>query len=55
MFEVNVVAPRAWVRAAYWAYMREWGGSVVNVTFVAGVRGDRESEDTESPRRPLPI
>ena len=41
LFRVNVVAARAWVRAAYWAYVRESGGSVVNVTSVAGVRGEK--------------
>ncbi len=36
--EVNCVSALAWVQAAHAAWMREHGGSVVNVASVAGVR-----------------
>lgn len=35
---VNMRAPLLWVRAAYDAWMRDHGGSVVNVASVAGLR-----------------
>lgn len=38
MLEVNVVAALSWVQKAYRARMREYGGAVVNVGSVAGVR-----------------
>ncbi|PKW26926.1 SDR family oxidoreductase [Phycicoccus duodecadis] len=36
--EVNVVAALAWTQAAHTAWMREHGGSVVNVASVAGIK-----------------
>jgi NAD(P)-dependent dehydrogenase (short-subunit alcohol dehydrogenase family) len=38
MFAVNVLAPLAWTRRARDAWMGEHGGSVVNVSSVAGLR-----------------
>lgn len=35
---VNMRAPLLWVRAAYQAWMRDHGGSIVNVASVAGLR-----------------
>ncbi|MDX6744871.1 SDR family oxidoreductase [Actinocorallia sp. A-T 12471] len=37
-FEVNVLATLSWVRHVYEAWMKEHGGSIVNVTSVAGVK-----------------
>ncbi|MBF6469992.1 SDR family oxidoreductase [Nocardia beijingensis] len=37
IFEVNSLAPLAWTQAAYSAWMRENGGSVVNITSVGGL------------------
>ncbi|MCD0451578.1 SDR family oxidoreductase [Actinocorallia sp. API 0066] len=37
-FEVNCLATISWVQQAYQAWMREHGGSVVNVTSVAGIK-----------------
>ncbi|PSK98992.1 3-oxoacyl-[acyl-carrier protein] reductase [Murinocardiopsis flavida] len=36
VFEVNVIAAAAWVRAVYHAWMRDNGGAVVNVASLAG-------------------
>ncbi|UKD56078.1 SDR family oxidoreductase [Amycolatopsis sp. FU40] len=38
IFAVNVVAPLSWIRAARDAWMGEYGGSVVNVASIAGIR-----------------
>jgi NAD(P)-dependent dehydrogenase (short-subunit alcohol dehydrogenase family) len=38
MFAVNVLAPLAWTRRARDAWMGEHGGSVINVSSVAGLR-----------------
>ncbi|UPK76381.1 SDR family oxidoreductase [Nocardioidaceae bacterium SCSIO 66511] len=38
IFQVNVVAALAWTQRAYAVWMREHGGSVVNVASVAGIK-----------------
>jgi 3-oxoacyl-[acyl-carrier protein] reductase len=38
IFEVNVVAALGWTQAAYAAWMREHGGSVLNVASVGGIK-----------------
>ncbi|MGH3357742.1 MAG: SDR family oxidoreductase [Nocardioidaceae bacterium] len=38
IFQVNVLAALAWTQQAYTAWMREHGGSVVNVASVAGIK-----------------
>ncbi|MDH6576123.1 SDR family oxidoreductase [Kitasatospora sp. MAP5-34] len=38
IFAVNVLAPLAWTRHAYAAWMGEHGGAVVNVASIAGLR-----------------
>ncbi|GAA1142383.1 NAD(P)-dependent dehydrogenase (short-subunit alcohol dehydrogenase family) [Kitasatospora gansuensis] len=38
IFGVNVLAPMAWTKLAYDAWMRENGGAVVNIASLAGLR-----------------
>ena len=38
IFQVNVLAALAWTQRAYAAWMREHGGSIVNVASVAGIK-----------------
>ena len=40
ILEVNVVAPHAWVREAWDAWMREHGGAVLNIASLGGVRNE---------------
>ncbi|GAB3473056.1 SDR family oxidoreductase [Nocardiopsis coralliicola] len=36
IFEINVIAAASWVSAAYYAWMKDHGGAVVNVASLAG-------------------